>query len=217
MRVLIVEDEERLATTLAKGLRRRGLAVDVAFDGDAGLEKAMSADYDVIVLDRDLPVRRGDDVCRRLRADGHRAGILMLTASGTVEDRVQGLHLGADDYLPKPFAFAELLARIHALSRRATPSQPPAISRRGITVDFAAARAERDGRDLSLSNKELGVLHVLLGAEGRVVSAEELFDRVWDELTDPASNIVRVTMSTLRRKLGEPSAIETVIGRGYRL
>lgn len=217
MRVLIIEDEQRLATTLAKGLRRHGFAVDVAFDGDSGLEKGMVSDYDVIVLDRNLPVRHGDDVCQRLRADGCRAGILMLTASGTIEDRVAGLALGADDYLPKPFAFAELLARVHALSRRAAPSAPPVLERGDIRVDFAAASATRGGRDLGLTNKELGVLHVLLQAAGRVVSAEELLDRVWDENADPTSNVVRVTLSTLRRKLGDPPVVETVIGRGYRL
>lgn len=217
MRVLIIEDEVRLATTLAKGLRRSGFAVDVAHDGDSGLEKAMVTDYDVVVLDRDLPIRHGDDVCRRLRADGTRSGILMLTASVTIEDRVSGLALGADDYLPKPFAFAELEARVHALSRRAAPSRPPVLARHGVVVDFAAATASRDGADLGLSNKELGMLHLLLEADGRVVSSEEMLDRVWDEHADPATNVVRVTMSTLRRKLGEPPLVETVIGRGYRI
>ncbi len=217
MRVLIVEDEQRLATTLAKGLRREGFAVDVAFDGDEGLEQAMVNDYDVVVLDRNLPVRHGDDVCRRLRADGSRSGILMLTASGSVADRVAGLSIGADDYLPKPFAFAELLARVHALSRRAAPPSPPLLRHEDVEVDFARASATRGGRDLGLTNKELGVLHLLLQAGGRVVSAEELLDRVWDANADPASNVVRVTVSTLRRKLGDPPLVHTVIGRGYRL
>lgn len=217
MRVLIVEDERRLALTLAKGLRREGFAVDVAHDGDDGLEQAMANDYDVVVLDRNLPVRHGDDVCRRLRADGARAGIIILTASGTVADRVAGLALGADDYLPKPFAFAELLARVHALSRRASPSAPPVLRHADVEVDFARATATRDGRDLGLTNKELGVLHLLVQAGGRVVSSEELLDRVWDANADPASNVVRVTVSTLRRKLGDPPLVHTVIGRGYRL
>lgn len=217
MRVLIVEDERRLALTLAKGLRREGFAVDVAHDGDDGLEQAMANDYDVVVLDRNLPLRHGDDVCRRLRADNTRAGIIMLTASGTVADRVAGLALGADDYLPKPFAFAELLARVHALSRRASPSAPPVLRHADVEVDFARATATRSGRDLGLTNKELGVLHLLVQAGGRVVSSEELLDRVWDANADPASNVVRVTVSTLRRKLGDPPLVHTVIGRGYRL
>ena len=217
MRVLIVEDERRLALTLAKGLRREGFAVDVAHDGDDGLEQAMANDYDVVVLDRNLPLRHGDDVCRRLRADNTRAGIIMLTASGTVADRVAGLALGADDYLPKPFAFAELLARVHALSRRASPSAPPLLRHADVEVDFARATATRSGRDLGLTNKELGVLHLLVQAGGRVVSSEELLDRVWDANADPASNVVRVTVSTLRRKLGDPPLVHTVIGRGYRL
>ncbi len=217
MRVLVVEDEERLAATVARGLGRYGMAVDVALDGEDGLLKAMVNDYDVVVLDRDLPGRHGDDVCRRIRAEGRRAGILMLTASGEVESRVEGLRLGADDYLPKPFAFDELVARVQALARRAQPPVPPILSRAGITLDSARREASRDGGPLHLTNKEFGVLEVLLAADGRVVAAEELLERVWDEFTDPFTTVVRVTMGTLRKKLGDPPVIDTVVGQGYRI
>ncbi|MTV24051.1 response regulator transcription factor [Nitriliruptoraceae bacterium ZYF776] len=217
MRLLIVEDDVRLASVLAKGLRRLGLVVDTAADGDTGLEKALVTDYDVIVLDRNLPGRSGDEVCRVLREQRRRAGVLMLTAAGTVDDRVAGLRAGADDYLPKPFAFAELVARVHALSRRSQPSLPPVLTHDDLELDPARRRAARAGRELDLTNKEFGVLEVLLAAGGRVVSSEELLDRVWDEHVDPATNIVRVTVMTLRRKLGEPQPIATVVGRGYRL
>jgi len=217
MRVLIIEDEQRLAQTIARGLGRYGAAVDVALDGEAGLTKALVNDYDVVVLDRDLPGRHGDDVCRRIRAEGRRAGILMLTASGEVESRVEGLRLGADDYLPKPFAFDELVARIQALARRSQPPVPPTLSRAGVTLDSARQTASRNAEPLHLTNKEFGVLEVLLAADGRIVSSEELLERVWDEFTDPFTTVVRVTVGTLRKKLGEPPIIHTVIGKGYRI
>jgi len=217
MRVLVVEDEERLANTLARGLGRYGMAVDLAFDGDDGLLKAMANDYDVVVLDRDLPGRHGDDVCRRIRAEGRRAGIIMLTASGEVESRVEGLRLGADDYLPKPFAFDELVARIQALSRRSHPPVAAILTRADITLDPSRREAARGGQTLHLTNKEFGVLEVLLAADGRVVSSEELLERVWDEFTDPFTTVVRVTVGTLRKKLGEPPIIHTVVGSGYRI
>ena len=217
MRVLIIEDEQRLAQTIARGLGRYGAAVDIALDGEAGLSKALVNDYDVVVLDRDLPGRHGDDVCRQIRAEGRRAGILMLTASGEVESRVEGLRLGADDYLPKPFAFDELVARIQALARRSQPPVPPTLSRAGVTLDSARQTASRDAEPLHLTNKEFGVLEVLLAADGRIVSSEELLERVWAEFTDPFPTVVRVTVGTLRKKLGEPPIIRTVIGKGYRI
>jgi DNA-binding response OmpR family regulator len=217
MRLLIVEDHEELAMTLATGLRREGMAVDVAHDGEAGVQRAVLDDYDVIVLDRDLPVLHGDLVCARLLAAGCRARVLMLTAAGTIEDRVDGLTLGADDYLSKPFAFAELVARIRALARRAQPAQPPLLAKGDLRLDPAQRVARRGGRLLALTPKELGVLEVLLGADGAVVSAEELLTRIWDEQADPFSNVVKVTISRLRAKLGDPPAIETVPTAGYRI
>jgi DNA-binding response OmpR family regulator len=217
MRVLIIEDEEVLAAAIARGLRQQGMAVDVAHDGLSGLDKASFNDYDVVVLDRNLPEMHGDEVCRRLAGSGATARILMLTAARGLRDRVAGLDLGADDYLGKPFAFDELVARIRALTRRAGPVRPPILRRLDIELDAAAHRATRGGRELELTNKEFGVLEVLLAADGGVVSAEELLEKVWDENTDPFSNVVRVTMMTLRRKLGEPQVIETLPGAGYRL
>jgi DNA-binding response OmpR family regulator len=217
MRLLIVEDHEELAMTLAIGLRREGMAVDVAHDGESGVQRAVLDDYDVIVLDRDLPVVHGDLVCQRLLAAGCRARVLMLTAAGTIEDRVDGLTLGADDYLPKPFAFAELVARIRALARRAQPALPPLLAKGDLRLDPAQRVARRGGRLLALTPKELGVLEVLLGADGAVVSAEELLARIWDEQADPFSNVVKVTISRLRAKLGDPPAIETVPTAGYRI
>jgi DNA-binding response OmpR family regulator len=217
MRLLIVEDHEELAMTLATGLRREGMAVDVALDGEAGVQRAVLDDYDVVVLDRDLPGLHGDAVCRRLLAAGCRARVLMLTAAGAIEDRVDGLTLGADDYLPKPFAFAELVARIRALARRAQPAQPPLLAKGDLRLDPAQRVARRGGRLLALTPKELGVLEVLLGAGGAVVSAEELLARIWDEQADPFSNVVKVTISRLRAKLGDPTAIETVPTAGYRI
>ena len=218
MRVLVVEDVVPLADAVARGLRREGMAVDTAYDGDSGLEKAMDTRYDVLVLDRDLPGRSGDDICRRLAGEGSLTRVLMLTAAGTLQDRVSGLELGADDYLAKPFAFAELVARVRALGRRATPAAPPVLhGPGGLIVDPARRTATRYGADLGLTNKELGVLEVLLAGDGAVVSSEELLERVWDEYADPFTTTVRVTVMTLRKKLGEPRVVHTVVGRGYRL
>jgi DNA-binding response OmpR family regulator len=217
MRVLVVEDQKELAETVATGLRREGMAVDVALDGAAALQSAAVHDYDVVVLDRDLPEVHGDRVCATLVERGTRARVLMLTASTGIEDRVVGLGLGADDYLPKPFAFAELVARIRALSRRAHPALPPVLSSGDLRLDPARRIAHRAGRRLDLSTKELMVLELLLAAQGAVVSAEELLERGWDEAADPFSNVVKVTVSRLRRKLGEPQLIDTVPGAGYRI
>jgi DNA-binding response OmpR family regulator len=217
MRILVVEDHEELANTVAIGLRREGMAVDVVLDGDAALQRAVVTDYDVIVLDRDLPGTHGDRVCRRLVDQGARARVLMLTASGGIEERVAGLSLGADDYLPKPFAFTELVARIRALARRAQPALPPVMSHGDLRVDPGQRSATRGGHRLDLSAKELAVLELLLAARGGVVSPEELLERAWDEAADPFSNVVKVTISRLRRKLGEPPIIETVPHAGYRI
>ena len=217
MRVLVVEDEQVLADAIARGLRREAMAVDLSHDGASALERIAVNRYDVVVLDRDLPVVHGDEVCRRLAAEPVAPLVLMLTASAGVDDRVDGLTLGADDYLPKPFAFPELVARIRALSRRAGPALPPVIERDGLTLDPARRVASRDGRFLRLTNKELAVLEVLLGADGAVVSSEELLERAWDEHADPFTNAVRVMMVKLRRKLGNPPLIETVPGAGYRI
>jgi DNA-binding response OmpR family regulator len=217
MRVLIVEDHEELAITLATGLRREGMAVDVSLDGPSALRRALLNEYDVVVLDRDLPGVHGDEVCRRLLMEGSRARVLMLTAAGTIEDRVDGLTLGADDYLSKPFAFAELVARIRTLARRAQPALPPVLVKGNLQLDPARRVARRGGRLLPLSPKELSVLELLLASDGAVVSAEELLARVWDEQADPFSNVVKVTISRLRAKLGEPPLIETVPTAGYRI
>src|SRR5215831_12647687 len=215
MRVLVVEDERDLAEAVVRGLARQGFAVDLAQDGAEALEKVWVSDYDVIVLDRDLPAVHGDEVCRQISGGGPLSRILMLTASGTVDDRVQGLGLGADDYLPKPFAFTELVARIHALTRRAHRTLPPLLHRHGVELDTARGRASRDGRPLALTVKELAVLRLLLAADGAIVSAEDLLERAWDEHADPFTNTVRVTLANLRRKLGDPPLIETVTGAGY--
>jgi len=217
VRVLVVEDDIELADAIGVGLRREQLAVDVAYDGSAGLERALFTSYDVVVLDRDLPGRHGDEVCAELLAAGSRSRVLMLTAAVTVEDRVDGLGLGADDYLPKPFAFAELVARIRALLRRAQPALPPVLSTGNVVLDPGRRIALRAGSPLDLGPKEFGVLELLLAAQGRVVSAEELLERVWDEMADPFSSAVKVTMSRLRRKLGDPQLIETVAQAGYRV
>jgi DNA-binding response OmpR family regulator len=217
MRVLVVEDHEELAETVAVGLRREGMAVDVVLDGAAALQRAAVYGYDVIVLDRDLPEVHGDRVCEQLAAAGARARVLMLTASAGIEDRVSGLSLGADDYLPKPFAFAELVARIRALARRAQPALPPVLSKSDLRLDPGQRVAHRAGRRLDLSSKELAVLELLLAARGGVVSSEQLLERAWDEAADPFSGVVKVTISRLRRKLGEPPIIETVPGAGYRI
>lgn len=213
----MVEDEELLADAIARGLRREGMAVDVALDGAEALDKADVNHYDVVVLDRDLPKVHGDDVCRRLVAAGNPPCILMLTASGAVDERVEGLGIGADDYLGKPFAFVEVVARVRALGRRSSTPLPPLLSRRGVTVDESRGSVERDGVAVRLTRKEIGVLGVLLAAGGAIVSAEELLEKVWDEHADPFTNTVRVTVANLRRKLGAPPVIETVVGSGYRI
>jgi DNA-binding response OmpR family regulator len=214
---LIAEDEIRLADAIARGLRRQGIAVDLATDGESALAKARIVRYDVLVLDRDLPRLHGDEVCRAVRDERPEAGILMLTAAGTLEDMVNGLSLGADDYLPKPFRFAELVARIHALARRAGPSRPPVLHHADIELDPARRRITRAGDEVTLARKEFAVLETLMSAEGATVSAEQLLERVWDEHADPFTNVVRMTIMTLRRKLGDPPVVQTVIGVGYRM
>jgi DNA-binding response OmpR family regulator len=217
VRVLVIEDERNLADAIGRGLRRQGMAVDVAYDGDSGHEMAFVTRYDVVVLDRDLPGMHGDQICADLAASGALTRVLMLTASGSVADRVEGLQLGADDYLAKPFAFDELVARVQALGRRATPAAPPVLTVGDLVLDPARRVASRAGAPLDLTNKEFGVLAELLKARGAVVSSEELLERVWDANTDPFTTIVRVTMMTLRRKIGDPPLIETVVGAGYRM
>lgn len=217
VRVLVVEDEEMMAEAIADGLRQEAFAVDVANDGAAALEKLDVNDYDVVVLDRDLPKVHGDEVCRRIVAAGRGVRVLMLTVSVTVADRVAGLTLGADDYLAKPFAFAELVARVRALGRRTLAVVPPVLERSGVRLDPHHRETYRDGRYVSLSRKEFAVLEELLRAGGAVVSAETLLEKVWDENMDPFTTIVRVTISGLRRKLGEPALIETVTAVGYRI
>ena len=206
-----------MADAIARGLRREGLAVDHAPDGEQALFKARVTDYDVVVLDRDLPEMHGDDVCRMLTREQPETKVLMLTASGTLDDLVDGLALGADDYLAKPFAFAELVARIRALGRRTTPAAPPVLTAGDIELDPAKRTVTRHGDLIDLTRKEFGLLETLLMAQGAVVSSEELLDRVWDENADPFTTTVRVTMMTLRRKLGEPPIIDTVVGSGYRI
>ncbi|MGL5851058.1 MAG: response regulator transcription factor [Phycicoccus sp.] len=217
MRVLVVEDQPTLAASVARVLRREGMAVDVAHDGGSALERAAVVSYDVVVLDRDLPVVHGDDVCRTLVRDRSLSRVLMLTASGTVADRVEGLGIGADDYLAKPFAMAELVARIRAVSRRSQPAAPPVLAHADLRLDPAQRVATRDGARLLLSPKEFAVLECLLTCRGRVVSAEELLDRVWDEAADPFTTTVKATVNRLRVKLGDPPLIETVPRAGYRI
>jgi len=217
MRVLVVEDHVDYADVIARGLRRAGMAVDVAHDGGEGWVKASVSDYDVLVLDRDLPVLHGDELCRRLRQHGSGARVLMLTAASGPEQAAVGLELGADDYLAKPFEFVELTARVRALARRPSQTRAPVLEAAGITVDPAARTAIRDGRPLALARKELGVLEMLLASGDRVVSAEEMLEHVWDENVDPFTSTVRTTIRRLRRKLGEPDPIETVTGSGYRI
>jgi DNA-binding response OmpR family regulator len=216
VRVLVVEDQRVLCDRIAEGLRDVGLAVDVAYDGATAMEVTAFTSYDVIVLDRDLPRVHGDAVCAQLVAGPSTARILMLTASGGVADRVDGLNLGADDYLCKPFAFAELVARVRALGRR-SPSAPPLLRHADLAMDRVRRRVRRAGREIIVTRKEFGVLEALLAADGGVVSAEELLEHVWDTSIDPFSNTVSVTVSRLRRKLGKPALIETVVGSGYRL
>lgn len=215
--MLVVEDENVLADAIAEWLRRESFAVDVAYDGDAALERLGVNEYAVVVLDRDLPVVHGDDVCRAIVDAGGETRVLMLTASAAVRERVAGLALGADDYLTKPFALVELSARVHALTRRSRPAAPPTLRRAGIQLDPARHEVRRDDRHVALSRKEFAVLAELLRAEGAVVSAEDLLERAWDEHIDPFTNVVRVTVMKLRRKLGDPPVIETVPGAGYQI
>jgi two-component system, OmpR family, response regulator VanR len=217
MRILVAEDEPRIAAAVARGLRREGMAVDVAPDGAAALYKARVNPYDVVVLDRDLPEVHGDEVCRTLTAEQPRTKVLMLTAARTTDELVQGLSLGADDYLTKPFRFAELVARLRALGRRTGDARPPVLEAGDVVLDPAARTAMRAGLDLDLTLKEFAVLQALLEAQGAVVTPEELLERAWDEQLDPLSNTVRMTVMTLRRKLGDPPIIQTVRGSGYRV
>jgi DNA-binding response OmpR family regulator len=217
MRVLVIEDDEEMAEAIAFGLRQAGMAIDVAFDGPAGLSRAFLNDYDVIVLDRDLPGIHGDQICAELVESECRSRVLMLTAAAMVEDLVDGLGLGADDYLPKPFGFPVLVARIGALARRAQPALPPMLSHGDLVLDTARHRVSRAGRQIELAPKEFGVLELLLSSQGRSVSAEELLARVWDEAADPFTNAVKITVSRLRSKLGDPPVIETVAKSGYRI
>jgi DNA-binding response OmpR family regulator len=217
MRVLVVEDERLLADAIGQGLRKHAMAVDVAYDGDQALQRLAVNDYDVVVLDRDLPLVSGDEVCRTLVESGTEARILMLTAAAAVRERVAGLGLGADDYLTKPFAFAELSARIQALARRARPAVPPVLERAGIRLDPHLRTVTRDGEHVPLSRKEFAVLAELLRADGGVVPAEQLLEKAWDEHVDPFTGVVRFTVMMLRRKLGDPPVVQTVPGAGYRI
>jgi DNA-binding response OmpR family regulator len=217
MRVLVVEDERLLADAIAEWLRREAFAVDVVYDGDAALERITVNDYDVVVLDRDLPRVHGDEVCRAVVESASAAKVLMLTAASAVRDRVAGLAIGADDYLTKPFAFVELSARVHALTRRSTRAVPPVLCRAGIRLDSARREVYRDGRYIPVARKEFALLAELLRADGGVVTTEELLEKVWDENVDPFTNVVRVTVMKLRRKLGEPPVVLTVPGVGYRI
>lgn len=217
MRVLVAEDEPLLADTVAEGLRRLAMAVDVCYDGDAAIELAMVHRYDVAVLDRDMPGANGDQVCKQIVDAGVGTRVLMLTAAAGIRDRVDGLTLGADDYLTKPFAFAELVARVQALARRSAPALPPVLEYDGVVLDTAKRFAARDGRPLDLTPKEFAVLEVLLRSAGQAVSTEELLEQAWDAHADPFTNAVRVAVMTLRRKLGEPPLIATLPRFGYRL
>jgi DNA-binding response OmpR family regulator len=213
----VVEDEQRLADAIARGLRAEGMAVDVAYDGDVGYQKSSATRYDVVVLDRDLPGMPGDDLLATLTSGDRLTRVLILTASAGLEDRVEGLSMGADDYLSKPFSFAELVARVRALGRRATPAVPPVLRHGDLELDPGRRTVHRAGEQVELTRKEFGVLEVLLSASGAVVSSEQLLERVWDENADPFTTTVRVTVMTLRRKLGEPQVVETVVGSGYRI
>ncbi len=217
MRVLLAEDDAALADVIARGLRREAMSVDIVRDGGTALAKARSIEYDVIVLDRDLPVLHGDAVCEALTGSGVLTRILMVTASAAIEERVEGLALGADDYLPKPFAMSELVARIRALGRRALRARPKVLSWGDVWLDPACRRAGRGSKELRLTNREFALLEQLMVEPGAALSAEALMERVWDDRLDPFSNIVRVTVLTLRRKLGDPAVIETVPRVGYRL
>ena len=217
MRVLIAEDEEALAGTVARGLRREGMAVDVATDGADALYKARVVDYDVVLLDRDLPLLHGDDVARALVDERPNTKILMVTGARGTDEVVAGLTIGADDYLPKPFRFAELVARLRALTRRRADVRRPVLRRGDVELDLGRREARRDGRPLDLAPKELAVLEVLLEADGAVVDVQTLLERVWDEEIDPFTNTLRMTVMGLRRRLGDPQVVETVRGVGYRL
>jgi DNA-binding response OmpR family regulator len=217
VRILVAEDFEVLARSIGTGLRREGMAVDVVLDGTDALDRLAVTRYEVVILDRDLPGVHGDEICRRLADDRCDTRVLMLTAADTIEDRVDGLSLGADDYLPKPFAFAELVARVRALARRATPPLPPTLSCGDITLDPARRLASRAGRRLELSPKEFALLECLLGSPGLVLPAEELLERVWDEAADPFTSAVKHTMHRLRAKLGDPPVIQTIREGGYRI
>jgi len=217
MRVLVIEDHLELADTIAEMLRHEGMAVDVANDGEAGLHKAQVCEYDVLVLDRDLPKLHGDELTARVIESGARSRILMLTASGDVRARVEGLSIGADDYLTKPFAFAELVARVRALSRRARPALAPVLEVGGVRLDPGSRLVTRDGQRLDLSAKEFAVLELLMSSEGAALSAEEILAQAWDDTVDPFTNVVKVIVSRLRRKLGDPPLIETVSGGRYRI
>lgn len=217
MRILIAEDEPLLADAIAEWLRNAAHAVDVVSDGGSALERVSVNDYDLVILDRDLPVVHGDDVCRQIVASEATARVLMLTAAGSVDDRVAGLAMGADDYLPKPFVFIELGARVEALGRRSRPAIPPVLERAGLRVDTHRRQIVRDGRYVPLSKKEFAVLMELLRADGAFVSAEQLLEKVWDENIDPFTGVVRITILKLRRKLGDPPIIETENGVGYRI
>ena len=217
MRVLVAEDERRVADAVARGLRREGMAVDVAYDGSSALDKARLNPYDVVVLDRDLPLLHGDEVCRTLRDEEPDRRVLMLTAASGLDDLVDGLSLGADDYLAKPFAFAELVARLQALARRSNPARPPMLRVGDVELDPARHTVTRGGREVELTPKEFAVLEALMAAGGAVVSNDELVTRVWDENADPFTNSVRMTVLRLRRKLGDPPIVETVKGAGYRV
>jgi two-component system, OmpR family, response regulator VanR len=217
MRILVAEDERRLAGAIARGLRREGMAVDVTHDGESALVKARVIPYDVVVLDRDLPELHGDEVCRRLSGDERETKVLMLTAADSLDDVVDGLTLGADDYLPKPFEWKELVARIRALARRAGRARPAILTSGDLVLDPARRTVARAGQELDLTPKEFGVLEALMSADGAAVSAEELLERVWDEHADPFTNTVRMTIMTLRRKLGDPPVLQTVMGAGYRI
>ena len=217
MRVLVVEDARRLADAIARGLRAEGMAVDVAYDGAEGHQKATYTRYDVVVLDRDLPEMHGDDVLAEILAAGAMTRVLMLTASAGIDDRVDGLSLGADDYLSKPFAFPELVARVRALGRRTTPAAPPVLRAGDVELDTSKRTVTRGGQQIDLARKEFGMLEMLMAAAGAVVSSDDLLHEVWDDHADPHTTTVRVTMMTLRRKLGEPAIIRTVVGAGYRI
>jgi len=217
VRVLVADDERLLADTVAEGLRRLAMAVDVGYDGGQAEELLADNSYDVAVLDRDMPGRTGDELCAALAGRPGAPRVILLTAAAGIRDRVEGLGLGADDYLTKPFAFAELVARVQALSRRPGVVLAPVLERAGVVLDRPRHHAAREGRVLDLSPKEFAVLEVLLRADGRVVSHEELLEQAWDAHADPFTNAVRVAVMSLRRKLGDPPVVHTVPKAGYRI